>query len=133
MASNFTNKWTTSQVFFNTILNPHPPPMCWHKSHPSNFKEPPTTMFSTSLGNPVSLPKIIFFFVRTKFFCIVSFSSIKPSTINHINLRIVDDKILFHVCMLIFLALSWKFSVWLFKCLLKPSKKCLQLFGKNSE
>ena len=124
--------------YFTSIFQHHfKPPSSSHvltQVPPTKFQRAPHHHVLNICGKP-SLPtkENYFFFVRAKFFCIVSFPSIKPSTINHINLRIVDDKILFHVCMLIFLALSWKFSVWLFKCLLKPSKKCLQLFGKNSE
>ena len=38
------------------------------------------------------------------------FSSIKPSITNHVNSRIVDDKNMFHVCMLTFLTFTWEFS-----------------------
>ena len=124
--------------YFTSIFQHHfKPPSSSHvltQVPPIKFQRAPPPPCSQHLWETQSpYQRELFFFVRAKFFCIVSFSSIKPSTINHINLRIVDDKILFHVCMLIFLALSWKFSVWLFKCLLKPSKKCLQLFGKSSE
>ena len=43
-----------------------------------------------------------------------SFSSIKPSMTNHVNSRIVDGKIMFHVCTLTFLTFTWEFSVWEF-------------------
>ena len=55
IASNLTNRWTLSQVFFNSVLSspcsPHiltqapPPPL------PSNFEEPPTHVLNTS-GKP---------------------------------------------------------------------------------
>ena len=41
VASNFTIKWTTSQVFFNSILSPSMLPPCIDLGPPSNFEEPP--------------------------------------------------------------------------------------------
>ena len=50
-AGNFINRWTLSQVFFNTILTPpHAPPMDWLKLPHQFFKSPPK--FSTPVGNP---------------------------------------------------------------------------------
>ena len=39
------------------------------------------------------------------------FSSIKPPITNHVNSRIVDGKIMFHVCMLSFLTFTGEFSI----------------------
>ena len=50
-AGNFTNRWTPSQLFFNSILSHFMLSPCIDSSlPPSNFEEPP--MPSTPVGNP---------------------------------------------------------------------------------
>ena len=42
------------------------------------------------------------------------FLSIKPVLTTYINSRIVNDKIMFHLCMLTFITFTWEFSIWEF-------------------
>ena len=48
IAGNCANKWTPSQVFFNTAL--HALPMYWLKPSPNQILK--SAMFSTPVGNP---------------------------------------------------------------------------------
>ena len=54
IADNYTNRWTPSQIFFNSILSPpcfpHVLTQALPPLPPSNFEEPPH--FSPPVGNP---------------------------------------------------------------------------------
>ena len=50
IASNFTIKWTPSQVFFNSISSPHAPPMYWLKPPHHILKSPPHVL--NTCGKP---------------------------------------------------------------------------------
>ena len=58
IASNFTIKWTHSQVFFDCILNPSCSTMYWLKPPHQVLKSPAPSVFWTPVGNPATtIPK----------------------------------------------------------------------------
>ena len=55
IAGNFTNRWTPSQVFFNSVLSPPCSPHVLTQAPPLNFEEPPCSQHLWETGYTASV------------------------------------------------------------------------------